>query len=76
MTAAATKEHQGHQAASDDKREERAEAERNPAMFGHRHVVAGRPYRRRPHNGDDKYRHQRAEQNEVASAERAALRRF
>lgn len=76
MTAAAAEEHQGHQAASDDKREKRAEAKSDPAMFGHRNVVAGRPYRRRPDNGDDKYRYQNAKQNELAAAERATFRRF
>jgi hypothetical protein len=76
MTAAAAKEHQGHQATSDDKREERAEAKSDPAMFGHRNVVAGGPYRCRPDNGDDKDRYQRAEQNEMAAAERAIFRRF
>ena len=55
MTTAAAEEHQRHQAASNDKREKRAEAESDPAVFGHRNVVAGSPYRRRPDDGDDQY---------------------
>jgi transcription elongation factor Elf1 len=68
VTAAAAKEHQGHKAASDGKREEGAEAKSDPAVFGHGNLIAGGPYRDRPNNREDKYCCERPEQNEVAAA--------
>src|SRR5947209_302933 len=67
VTAAAAKEHQGHKAASDDKRKEGAEAKSDPAMFGHGNLIARGPHRSSPDDGQDKYCSEYPEQNELAA---------
>ena len=68
MTAAAAKEHQRHQPATDDKREQGAKAEGYPAMLRHRNVIARRPHIGRPDHGHEEDRGQHREQHELAAA--------
>jgi hypothetical protein len=61
MAAAAAKEHQRHQPATDDKREQGAKADGYPAVLRHRNVTIRPSHIGRPDNGHEKDRGQHSE---------------
>jgi hypothetical protein len=58
MAATIAKEHQGHEAASDQERKEGPETKGDPAVLIHRDVAAGVPYMHGPASREDQQQHQ------------------
>jgi hypothetical protein len=76
MSAAAAEKHQRHQSASDDKRKERAQAERDPTMFAHFDAGGLIPECDSPNACTKEYDHQRNQNSDSTLAHTFHSRTF
>jgi hypothetical protein len=68
VTASAAEEHQGHQPAPDEEREEGSETKGDPAVLIHHGVARGIPYRRSPKASEQEQGGQNHEKGDLAKA--------
>ena len=69
MAASAREEHQRHQAAPDEEREECSQAKGDPAVLVHYGIVGRVPHRGRPHSREDQDDDQGGQDSDLAQAE-------